>query len=703
MRPEKKKIKAVESSNQAVDKIDRILAREQEIVTAKVNPDVVDQLDDLFRFAVDRHSRRATPDLEKFRSVYPLKGYQEEGLGWLLDREGFEAPRERITPVDWVTNVEDGTWTNVVTGVTVSERPVSGYTGGGGRQEVLNTVRGGILADEMGLGKTVQMIALIATHRKPGGSRPEQTKATLVVVPPVLLGTWKSELEKWAPGLRVYMHHGDGRTKRDLSPLLQHDVVVTTYDTLKMPRDIDLFTRLAWWRVILDEGHKIKNPVTGVSQAVHRIEAPHRWIISGTPIQNTWRDLFSLMKFLRVRPYGEIQGWYRLIEEPLTSPGSSPYRAEALQNLRNLIQVLVLRRTKRPWDKRSGRVDPIFQPGLVVRRPGKKDGWEVQEKRLDRFVAKNLSTKEEFAFPYVRNGEPTYEFIRELVHIPEKQTQEIRLPFASEWERQIYNRLVEEGMVKDRDVGNSLVYLLRMRQAVIHPWLLEPQKLRARIDRVIETRGESWKPSTKITWLLRDLRETKRGGRRESEKSLVFSQYTGALDLVELALETDGANADERWLAEEVFQDEWRKYKARYARVPRDQRPTFRYRNNPRYVRIDGKSSYAEREQAMESLRTEPNVKLALLSLHATGVGLTLTSANNVYFLDLFFNPQVHLQAIDRTHRIGQDKVVQVKTLVIADTIEEKLLKLLDYKKGISEFTLKPVQIQVDRILSLLQ
>lgn len=105
----------------------------------------------------------------------------------------------------------------------------------------------------------------------------------------------------------------------------------------------------------------------------------------------------------------------------------------------------------------------------------------------------------------------------------------------------------------------------------------------------------------------------------------------------------------------------------------------------------------------MEDLKREKNVKLALLSLHAAGVGLNLISANNVYFMDLFFNPQTHTQAIDRTHRIGQKKVVHVKTIVIQDTVEDQIMKLLDWKARISTSTLRPLNIGQDRILPLLK
>jgi SNF2 family DNA or RNA helicase len=105
----------------------------------------------------------------------------------------------------------------------------------------------------------------------------------------------------------------------------------------------------------------------------------------------------------------------------------------------------------------------------------------------------------------------------------------------------------------------------------------------------------------------------------------------------------------------------------------------------------------------MRKLRNEPNVKLALLSLRAAGEGLNLISANNVYFLDLYFNPQVHAQAIDRTHRIGQEKVVKVKMIVINNTIEDEIRKLLNFKENLAKFTLKPPTISQDIVLKLLK
>jgi SNF2 family DNA or RNA helicase len=83
-------------------------------------------------------------------------------------------------------------------------------------------------------------------------------------------------------------------------------------------------------------------------------------------------------------------------------------------------------------------------------------------------------------------------------------------------------------------------------------------------------------------------------------------------------------------------------------------------------------------------------------------VGLTLTAANKVYFMDLAFNPQVMAQAIDRTHRIGQERKVVVKQLVVSGTVEEKMLKLLQRKREIADVALSPPQITMDQVIYLL-
>jgi SNF2 family DNA or RNA helicase len=292
-------------------------------------------------------------------------------------------------------------------------------------------------------------------------------------------------------------------------------------------------------------------------------------------------------------------------------------------------------------------------------------------------------------------GQRMYEFVKELVHIPPKHIEDVRLDFTAD-EMVNYQNLKQKGKIGDTVINaNPLVFLLRLRQMTIHPWMVLPQdKFQEKIKSVqsvqtVEEANKKFVWSAKLKYLLNDINTNLR--RNPNEKSLVFSQFTRALNLVELALRIQG------WISESDYQNELRKYNKTNKRRP------FEYENRLRYVRIDGSSSNEEREDAMRQLRNEPNVKLALLSLRAAGEGLNLISANNVYFLDLYFNPQVHAQAIDRTHRIGQEKVVKVKMIVINNTIEDEIRKLLNFKENLAKFTLKPPTISQDIVLKLLK
>lgn len=744
------KIKDDDVIVEAVDENDdKLLEEEFNFINDTKNSDIVkDEVADIFKFVVNRHKRTRPDDRFFDNPNAKLKDYQEEGLGWMLDREGFKkASDERIIPSAWKKSIEKNEWVNVQTGVTTSFAPVDtrarnndddnvdDSTGSSGFWlHKTNSVYGGIMADEMGLGKTAQMIALIATHRAPA----HYLFKTLIIVPKILLENWDMELEQWTIKNRVrrLVHFGD-RTERRKNKFQKYDVVITTYETFYQDIDTKLFQDRKWWRVILDEAHKIKNPtkLEGISQTVFSIKARNRWAVTGTPIQNHWLDLFSLIKFLHVWPFGQFQGWYRMIQQHLEN--ATPYRKEAKQNLQYLVQTLVLRRTK---ETKSIKITTQLSEGLIIRLniPEYKDSfWKVGDKNFNTFTVNNIDNmkrpnSEPITIPYLDKNtqQPNYKFIQELVHIPEKTIEYIKMPFDTKEEKDFYQSIEATGQIKtldkknlkvvkkepklsktinepkqgeedknkedknnqdaDYQIKNALVYMLRLRQASVHPWLLlGADKLKEKIKRVRD-RKEKWETSTKFTVIRRDVRETKNNGKRKNEKTLVFSQFKLALDLLELDLERDG------WISENNYQSKLREHK-------KTGRGDFKYKDWPRYVRIDGQTPYEDRKKAIKDISNKPEVKLALLSLLATGVGLNLVSANNVIFLDLFFNPQVHKQAIDRTHRIGQEKNVKVKMLIINDTVEDKLItKLLKWKEGISSSTFTPMDIGIDRILSIL-
>ena len=148
---------------------------------------------------------------------------------------------------------------------------------------------GGILADEMGLGKTVQIIALFSTKRS------RDRIPSLVVAPGTILENWRREIERFSPSLNILVHRGSNRTGFP-NVLQNNDIVIVSYDTLI--RDTSLFKGIKWNIVVLDEAQAIKNPDTKRARAVKRISRLVGVAVTGTPIENRLRDLWSLTDFI---------------------------------------------------------------------------------------------------------------------------------------------------------------------------------------------------------------------------------------------------------------------------------------------------------------------------------------------------------------------------------------------------------------------
>jgi hypothetical protein len=179
---------------------------------------------------------------------------------------------------------------------------------------------GCILADEMGLGKTVQVIAILAGEIAAG------RLPSLILAPATILENWRRELTKFAPSLRILPHRGAGRTGFPAS-LQTWDVVLTTYDTAM--RDLSLFKMIAWNIVILDEAQAIKTPDAQRTQAVKEIPRRVGITVTGTPVENRLRDLWSLMDFSVPGFLGSLPGFEQRFAdttagaaalEPIVSP-----------------------------------------------------------------------------------------------------------------------------------------------------------------------------------------------------------------------------------------------------------------------------------------------------------------------------------------------------------------------------------------------
>jgi superfamily II DNA or RNA helicase len=187
---------------------------------------------------------------------------------------------------------------------------------------------GGILADEMGLGKTLQTLAFLRTLDGP----------SLVVCPSSLLFNWVREAQKFVPELKVLCVEGADRGKL-FRRILESNLVLTSYPLLR--RDIDRFRDFKFSSIFLDEATHIKNPDTQNAQAAMALVGRHRFVLTGTPVENSVRDLWSILHFVLPGYLGRREDFRERYELPI-SRGSQPERARLAKRLRPVM----LRRLK---------------------------------------------------------------------------------------------------------------------------------------------------------------------------------------------------------------------------------------------------------------------------------------------------------------------------------------------------------------------
>jgi SNF2 family DNA or RNA helicase len=199
------------------------------------------------------------------------------------------------------------------------------------------------LADDMGLGKTLEVIAHLLKEREEAGSVPP----TLVIAPTSVLGNWRKEIERFAPQLRTLVHQGSARLKdkQQFAEACQaSDVVLTSFALARL--DEKLLQSLKWHRVVVDEAQNIKNPHAAQTRAILKLAAPRRLALTGTPVENRMRDLWSIFNFLNPGYLGKEAQFRKAFELPIQKNNDLATSA----TLKKLVEPFILRRVK--TDKR---------------------------------------------------------------------------------------------------------------------------------------------------------------------------------------------------------------------------------------------------------------------------------------------------------------------------------------------------------------
>ncbi|XP_066468777.1 DNA excision repair protein ERCC-6-like [Tiliqua scincoides] len=485
----------------------------------------------------------------------------------------------------------------------------------------------------MGLGKTVQVIAFLS-----GMFDAELIQTVLLIMPTTLISNWMKEFANWTPGLRVKVFHGTSKAdrSRNLERIQRRNgVLITTYQMLiNNWQQLSSFDRKAfvWDYVVLDEAHKIKDPSAKTTKSVHAIPSKNRILLTGTPVQNNLKELWSLFDYAcQGSLLGTMKTFKMEYENPITrarakdaTPGEKALGLKISENLMSIIKPYFLRRSKGEIQKElrsevksnlprdSNKAAPPAMPSL----PRKNDliVW-VYLAPIQEEIYRNFLSLEHIKELLMTSRSPLAELT-----ILKKLCDHPRLLSA----RACSQLGLEVSDYSDLAGGeNEADRLLGMKRKIEH----------VSDETLVEESG-------KLRFLVALLQRLQEEGHR----TLVFSQSVKMLDIIE------------RILIHRHF----------------------------KIMRIDGTVTHlVEREKRIDVFQNDKDYSVFLLTTQVGGVGITLTAATRVVIFDPSWNPATDAQAVDRVYRIGQKKNVVIYRLITCGTVEEKIYRRQVFKDSL--------------------
>ncbi|XP_038585569.1 helicase-like transcription factor isoform X2 [Micropterus salmoides] len=502
-------------------------------------------------------------------------------------------------------------------------------------------------------------------------------RATLIISPLSVLSNWLDQFEQHVCAnvkLNVYLYYGSERN-RSKTFLSSQDVVITTYNVLSADfGNKSPLHGINWLRVVLDEGHIIRNPNAQMSKAVLDLKAQRRWILSGTPIQNSVKDLWMLLAFLRLKPFDVREWWNRVIQRPVTQGDRA-----GLQNLQTLVKCITLRRTKS--SEVNGRPLVSLPEKTVCVEQVELSQPEREEYELARNEGRNTIGR------YIAEGSVLRNYadvlvilmrLRQLCCHPDLLAKTSSDLAAAATPAELRERLIEKlrsvlasGSDEECSVCLDSVRLpvithcahVYCRPCIVQVISTEQEVARCplcrseiksselvefpqeEIEEENSTDSEKCRTSSKVQALMGNLLRLR--CEDSSIKCLIVSQFTRFLTILESPLREHGFS----------------------------------------FVRLDGTMSQKRRTQVIQEFQSSAahSPVIMLLSLKAGGVGLNLTAASHVFLMDPAWNPATEEQCIDRCHRLGQTRKVIVTKFIVKGSVEESMVKIQRQKQDLVE------------------
>ncbi|KAF2467560.1 uncharacterized protein BDR25DRAFT_374887 [Lindgomyces ingoldianus] len=476
----------------------------------------------------------------------------------------------------------------------------------------------GILADDMGLGKTCQVIAFLSHLRQLNVQGPH-----LIVVPGSTLENWLREFQRFSNKLVVEPYYGlqAAREEQQLKILDNRstiDVIVTTYDLAFKKMDNVFLRKCRPHACIYDEGHVLRNSTTQRYQSLMRIPANFRLLLTGTPLQNNLRELASILAFIMPDIFKDVEDDLTIVfKHKAKTTDSDTHGAllstQRIKRARSMMTPFILRRKKVQVLKHLPQKTCRIEYCNLTESQSKLYAEQIERQRqvlVDR--AAGIQTKD--------HANVMMKLRQAAIH-----PLLFRNHYSDHVIRKMSKACLREEKFKDSD-PNIIFEELQLYQdyqchslATTYPRALGKFRLT----------NDEWMDSGKI----KKLAELLVGFKENGDRTLVFSQFTSVMDILEWVLDT----------------------------------------LEMAYFRLDGQTPIAQRQDMLDQFYEDETIPVFMLSTKSGGAGINLACANKVIIFDSSFNPQDDIQAENRAHRVGQTRDVEVIRLVTKGTVEEQI------------------------------
>lgn len=735
----------------------------------------LNQLQLFYRATQSVESLEKLPEMEPPEDTFKLtlRRYQKQGLAWMLKREqvldklpssdsGQEADENMMNPLwnqfEWPKNAswaanklkeaadaefsgdDQYFYANLHTAEFSTEKPV-----------LKTLMKGGILSDEMGLGKTISTLALILAAPNDSSylayesgavengecialRKPYAAKTTLIVVPMSLLAQWSSEFDKANASSQLYSEVYYGGNVSSLKTLLTRTknpptVILTTYGIVQnewskiskgkgsaQNETSGLFS-IEFHRIVIDEGHTIRNRMTATSKAVMQLASRCRWVLTGTPIINRLDDLYSLVKFLRLEPWAQIGYWKMFISEPFEKKEFK----QAFDVVNAILGPVSLRRTKQMKDSNGKKLVELPPKEVVV----EKLHFSKEQARVYKYF---LDRAESSVKSGLAHGDLLKKYSTILVHILRLRqiccdaallgTRDENDEDLRNSNQQFSESINVAGILGDGDdesaasaqrvetdmkvilsnVGEKFPSKESFENLECSICTTEPINLQSAvfigcghsfcgsclgefIDFQKQKKLELKCPNCRETFDPQCLLTVK----LQEGKMPLFIPYNQdskpakIQSLVKHLRQLQDTSVGEQVVIFSQFSS--------YLDVLESELADAFSSDVAQIYKFDGRLNLKERSSVLQefSLKDFSKQKILLLSLKAGGVGLNLTCASYAFMMDPWWSPSMEDQAIDRIHRIGQTNNVKVIRFIMENSIEEKMLRIQERKRTIGE------------------